>query len=133
MAAADLNPAAHEYFHEDSTYTFNLDAAIVAGDVGKAVEIDATGDMKVKLATDGAIIFGRLETFENRVNEGLKVGTVCTKFMGRLPVKAAALLITRGNSVVGAGAGEVKGAAAAAGQNNTIVAATTPLVSVLFG
>lgn len=133
MAAATLTVGDREYFHEDAQYSFNLNAATVIGDIGKAVEIDAAADMTVKLATDGGFIFGRLETFEDRKVEGTKIGTISTKGMGRFPVKAGALLIALGNSIIGAGAGEVKGVAAAANQANTIVKIDTGFVTVRFG
>ena len=98
---------------EDFQEYFYLASGITAADVGKAVEIDTSGEQKVKLATDGGIIIGRLEVFEDRLQEGIKVGTVSLKGFNYLPIKAgltgiAAVAI--GDTVVGAGSGEVKGA-----------------------
>lgn len=98
---------------EDFQEYFYLDAAITAADVGKAVEIDPTGEQKVKLATDGAIIVGRLEVYEDRKQEGIKVGTVSLKGFNYFPIKASLTGVSAvaiGDTVAGAGAGEVKGA-----------------------
>lgn len=82
--------------------------------VGKAVSLDTTAANTVKLAADGDIIIGRLESFENRAVEGVVVGAVAFRFAGRFPIKAGETVVV-GNTVIGAGAGEVKAAAALAG------------------
>lgn len=86
-------------------FTFVLDAAIVAADIGKPVSIKAGAANTVEIAADGALIVGRLLTVEDRTIEGLKVGTVETKGGFLLNTSGA---IAIGNSVVGAGAGAVK-------------------------
>ena len=91
--------------------TMALNAAIVAADVGKAVSLDAAANT-VKLAADNDQIFGRLETFEDRVSEGLKVGTVA--LAGILVLPTVSTVPALGANVAGGGAGEVKTAAAPA-------------------
>lgn len=86
-------------------FTFVLDAAIVAADIGKPVSIKAGAANTVEIAADGALIVGRLLTVEDRTIEGIKVGTVETKGGFLLNTSGA---IAIGNSVVGAGAGAVK-------------------------
>ena len=46
----------HQFSFEDFTFTYLLDTAIVAADVGKAVMLDASASNKVKLATDNALM-----------------------------------------------------------------------------
>ena len=95
-------------FHfEDSMFTMNLASGITAADIGKAVSVDASGPNKAKLAGDGDFIIGRLEVVENRVQEGQLVGTVARRFSNPLPIKSGSGVAV-GQSVVGAGAGEVK-------------------------
>lgn len=74
---------------EDFTFTYELASAIVVGDVGKAVAVDASAGNTVKLAGDGDAIFGRLETFEDRTLEGIKVGAVSRKFKAKLKAVAS--------------------------------------------
>lgn len=105
---------------EDWHLPFNLAAGITAGDVGKAVTLDATAANTVKLAGDGDAVLGRLEVVESRVQEGVLVGTVALKFAGVLPVKTGQVVAV-GNTVVGAGAGEVKAAATADHAHNLVV------------
>lgn len=73
-------------FHEDSIYTFLLKAGIVEADVGKAVALDATAANTVKLAGDGDIVIGRLDVVEDRVTEGVLVGSVVTQGGMKFPV-----------------------------------------------
>ena len=108
---------------EDFQEYFYLDAAITAADVGKAVELDPTGEQKVKLATDGATIIGRLEVYEDRKQEGIKVGTVSLKGFGYFPIKAgltAGDVVDITDTIVGAGAGQVKAAATNNPRNNFV-------------
>lgn len=110
MASASLAVAQREFNFEDSMFTFNLAAGIVIGDVGKAVSIDTGADMTVKLCGDGDKVIGRLEQVEDRGGEGLLVGTVAMRFVGKLPSSGA---IARGIAVVGSATpGSVKAAAA---------------------
>jgi hypothetical protein len=99
-------------FHfEDFILTFALTAGITAADQGKAVSFGAAANT-VKLAADGDTIIGRLETVEDRKVEGSLVGAVALKFANLLPIKAGQT-VAAGDTVVGAGAGEVKKATAA--------------------
>lgn len=96
------------FVDEDAQFTFNLDSAIVIGDVGKAVELDASAPNQVKLASDGGIVFGMLMTVEDRAsNEGVKVGTVALRGFFALP-QAASQSFVVGSSIKGGGAGTVK-------------------------
>ncbi len=108
-------------FHwEDSSLTWNLATGITQAHIGRAVSIDATGPNKVKLAGDGDHIFGRLATVENRSVEGSLVGAVELQFANTLPIKAASGVAV-GDTVVGAGGGEVKPAAEANHALNVVV------------
>lgn len=95
----------------DFRFTFAVSGAVTAADVGKAVALDTTTPNTVKLAGDGDAIFGRLEVLEDRTQEGLKVGTVSRKLRAKLPVKTGLNALNTpaiGDTVVGAGGGEVK-------------------------
>ncbi|TGT64083.1 MULTISPECIES: hypothetical protein [unclassified Mesorhizobium] len=100
-------------FHwEVSSLTFNLATGITENDIGKAVSVDASGPNKVKLSGDGDTIIGRLASVENRSVEGSLVGAVELQFANTLPIKNGSVVAV-GDTVVGAGAGEVKSAGAA--------------------
>lgn len=102
---------AHSFSLPDFTFTMNVSGAVALTDVGKAVSLDTTADNTVKLAADGDEIFGRLESVEIDGLDGLKVGAVSRKFRAPLPVKAGLAgfnVVARGDTVVGAGNGEVK-------------------------
>lgn len=114
MSATIAQGISHEgIFIEEFQFPWNLASGIVAADVGKAVAIDTGADTTVKLAGDGDAIIGRLETFEDRVVEGIKVGAVSHAGGVKFPYKTGETL-ARGNYVVGAGSGEVKAQAAQA-------------------
>lgn len=103
------------YHFEDWNFTYNLAAGITAADIGKAVTLSTTAPNTVRLSGDNDPIYGRLETVENRVQEGVLVGTVALKFCGTLPI-ATGHGITVGSMVQGAAtAGTVKNRAAVAG------------------
>lgn len=98
-----------QYFpFDDFMFTYNLDSAIVAADVGKAVMLDTTGANKMKLTTDNAVIDGRLWAFEDRSQQGGgKVGTVERKLRAKLTYTGTAPTV--GQTVSGsATAGVVK-------------------------
>jgi len=101
-------------FHwEYSSLTFNLAAGITAADAGKAVSLNGVVPNSVKLAADGDKIVGYLSTVENRVVEGILVGAVELQFANILPILPAAVAtLAVGNSVVGAGGGQIKAATA---------------------
>lgn len=65
--------------HDEWHYPMNLKAGIVAADCGKAVSLDATAANTVQLAGDTEEIFGQLVSVEDRVVEGVLVGTVAVK------------------------------------------------------
>jgi hypothetical protein len=95
-------------YDEDSQYPFNLAAGITKGvDEGKAVTIDPSASTQVKLAGDGAALVGRLETIENRVTEGINVGTIALEGGLDFPVKAG-YVATPGDRLVGGGNGTVR-------------------------
>jgi len=75
-------------FHEEFLYTFVLAAGIDADDEGKAVALDSSAANTVKLAADGEVILGRLELVENRVSEGILIGTVSLKGGLKFPIDA---------------------------------------------
>jgi len=125
MAGIGNAPSMEGYFFEDWQFSFTLNSAIVIGDVGKAVALDTAGNTRVKLAGDGDEIIGRLEVVEDRLQEGVKIGTVALKFANRVPVKSGltgAEAVVLGSTVVGAGSGEVKA--------RVVSAAATPAYSM---
>lgn len=119
---------------EDFQEYFYLAAGITAADVGKAVEIDTSGEQKVKLATDGGIIIGRLEVVEDRKQEGILVGTVSLKGFNYFPRVAGGGSADLGDTIVGAGNGLVKAAAANNPRDNFVklVDATNNRVLVVY-
>lgn len=131
--------ALHGYDFQDSQLTFNLNASMVAANVGAPVALDAATPNTVKLAGDGDEIIGVLMTFEDRTIEGQKVGTVELRFAKKLKIKTGETVVV-GNRLVGAGGGEVKafalptvsatptGAQVTAAANAAAVAARSPLV-----
>lgn len=107
-------------FHfEDASLTGNLAAGITDADIGKAVSVDATGPNKFKLSGDGDYIIGRLASVENRSVEGSLVGAIEFQFANLLPIKTGQVVAV-GDTVVGAGAGEVKSAGAADHSKNFV-------------
>ena len=122
----------------DFTFTMNVSGVVTAADVGKAVALDTTAPNTVKLAGDDDEVYGRLETFEDRTQENVKTGAVSRKIRAKLPVKAGLTTFdipAVGDTVVGAGAGEVKalndGAAKTPNQtNNTVIEVGTGFVVV---
>lgn len=91
---------------EDRKITFTLNAAIVKADEGKPVTMDSANN-RVDLAGDGDNILGYLEVVEDRVVEGIKVGTIALNYVAEWTIKAADTLAV-GDVAVGAGNGEVK-------------------------
>ena len=116
MATIGAGVTLKGFYFEDSMFTCVLASGITAADIGKAVSWDTGAANKVKLAADGDSICGRLETVENRVQEGVLVGTVAFRFSNTLPIKSGLAgdhVVTQGGLLIGAGAGEVKGVIAA--------------------
>ena len=98
--------------NNEERYTYKItDAAITnankADYLGRAVEIDATQDCAVKLATDGGAIYGRILTIEIEMT-GEKTVTVETLGGLNLPVDTGVTTLTRGVTPVGAGNGFIK-------------------------
>ena len=116
-------------FVEDFSWTFNLAAGIVAADVGKPVAIDTSAANKVKLAGADDHVIGRLEVVEDRVGEGILVGTVMLK--GSLKfAKQVGNTINIGDTVVGDGSGGVKAMDLAALVDSTTGTANGTVVDV---
>lgn len=87
-------------------FTAKLASGITAADIGKALTLDSSAN-QFKLATDGAKVHARLLQVENRVQTGQLLGTIALKFIDELPLKSGETPAV-GNSVLGAGGGEVK-------------------------
>jgi hypothetical protein len=87
--------------------------------VGKAAALDPTAPNTAKLAGDGDKIIGRFASFENRAIEGIVVGAVEFRFANTLPIKDGETVAV-GDTVVGAGAGEVKKASTANHDSNFV-------------
>lgn len=99
--------------HDDFQYTFNVKAStVVAADAGvKAVSVDTAAANQVKLAADGDRILGMLSVYENRVAEGIEVGTVSLHGGYLFTMKATPSgpeMPAVGDFIVGAGAGTVR-------------------------
>lgn len=90
--------------------TLNLATATTKDHLGSAMSVDTSAPNTFKPAADGDLIRGILYTFEDRKQEGVKVGTVRLKGGFKLPI-AAGQTVTVGQSVIGAGNGTVKAAA----------------------
>lgn len=114
---------------EDFTFTMNVSGTVTAADVGKAVALDTTAANTVKLAGANDIIYGRLETYEDRTQQAAgKVGAIARKYRAILPTDGTA--ITLGAEVSGgATAGTVKATSVqpttGGGFNNRVVEVLT--------
>jgi hypothetical protein len=85
--------------------TVALAAGITSADVGKPVTQDLTANNTFKLAGADDVIIGNLKVVENRLVEGILVGTV--EFKGGFTwTKSGSIAL--GDGVVGAGSGAVK-------------------------
>lgn len=104
--------------HNDFHYPFLLAAAVVAADVGKPMAVDVTAPNTLKVAADGEQILGRLETFEDRTIEGIKVGAVSIRGGWSFPITGT---VAVGDTVVGAGGGNVRAAVEANHADNVVV------------
>lgn len=112
--------------HSEFRRTAYLAAGITSADVGKPVTLDTSANNTYKLAGNNDLIYGNLKTVENRVQEGILVGTV--EFKGGFQwTKSGVIAI--GDGVVGAGVGAVK-----AGTNARcyVQAVGTTTVDVVF-
>jgi hypothetical protein len=71
---------------DDFTFTYNISGAVTQANLGAALTIDTTAASTMKLAGDGAPIHGRLQSYEDRSQQGAgKTGTVQRKFKERFP------------------------------------------------
>jgi hypothetical protein len=110
---------------DDFIFTMFISGTVTQEDIGKAVSLDTAAPATVKLAADNDVVYGRIFQVEDRSQEGVTTVSVETKFRKRLPKTGA---VTIGASVVGAGAGVVK--AAAASSANVVLAVGTDYVIV---
>lgn len=92
-------------FDEDCIKTFNVSGGVTAADVGKAVTLDTTAANTVKIADDGDVILGRLETVEVR-SSSQRVGAVAMCGSFRLPIGANVVAV--GDTLQGAASGVCK-------------------------
>ncbi len=100
------------FYSEDQTFTYNLAAGIVRADVGKAMSLDTSAANTAKLAVADESILGVLVSWENRVQEGVLVGSICESFSVKLPY--AGTIPPIGTQVCGSATpGSVKTATAA--------------------
>lgn len=127
MATIGVGVSLRGIEHEEFHYPFLLASGITASDAGKAVALDTTAANTVKLAGDGDQVLGKLVTVENRVTEGVLVGTVALKG-GFKFTKSGTVLV--GASVVGAGGGAVKTATANYAANMVVEVGTDYVVVV---
>ena len=112
--------------HSEFRRTVYLAAGITKADEGKPVTIDTTANNTFKLAGADDVVMGNLKVVENRVQEGILVGTV--EFKGGFQwTKSGAIAV--GDGVVGAGAGAVK---TGANPRSLVVAVGTTTVDVVF-
>lgn len=103
---------------ENFAFAFFLAASTTEDDIGKAVTIDDSAEMTMKLAEDGDVVMGRLDTFEDRGD--FKIGAVQLKGGFSFPYTGTAPSV--GHGIVGdAVAGTVKGTTAAATAGQPIV------------
>ena len=112
--------------HSEFRRTVYLAAGITKADEGKPVTLDTTANNTFKLAGADDVVMGNLKVVENRVQEGILVGTV--EFKGGFQWTKSGS-ITVGNGVVGAGAGAVK---TGANPRSLVVAVGTTTVDVVF-
>lgn len=102
---------------EGFLYTFLAEASITEADEGKAVALDTSAANTVKLAADDEVIIGRIERFEDRSIEGVKVATVVLEGGHSFPIDSGLAAIDVpdvGEYLHGAPtAGTVKGSATA--------------------
>lgn len=120
------------FTQHDFAFTMYLAAGHGLSDadlIGRVVSLDTTADATVKVAADGENVYGRIFQVEDRSQEGVVTVTVETRFRKRLK-KDSGVTIARGASVVGAGAGLVKAAAAADGAKNIVLASGSDYVIV---
>lgn len=110
------------FYIEKTLLTWVLAAGITRADVGKAMAQDPTAPNQAKLAGDNDEIIGRLESVENRLQEGILVGTIAHQFGASLPYAGTVPAI--GTQVVGSatpGSVKVASVALATGQSRKVM------------
>lgn len=112
--------------HSEFRRTVYLAAGITSADVGKPVTLDTSANNTFKLAGADDVIYGNLKVVENRVQEGILVGTI--EFKGGFQWTKSGVIAV-GGGVVGAGAGAVK---AGTNPRSLVVAVGTTTVDVVF-
>jgi len=112
--------------HSEFRRTVYLAAGITSADVGKPVTLDTSANNTFKLAGANDVIYGNLKVVENRVQEGILVGTI--EFKGGFQWTKSGVIAV-GDGVVGAGAGAVK---AGTNPRSLVVAVGTTTVDVVF-
>lgn len=112
-------------------HVWNVSGAVTLADVSKAVSQDITADATAKLCLAGERIIGSLFSFEDRRNEGIKIGTISRK--GYFVFTYTGANPTRGHGIVGgATAGLVAGTGAVAISGQPcVIAIDTVLKQVL--
>lgn len=110
---------------EDLAPTFLLNSTLPnIGCVGWPVSIDPAENFTVGAAPDGVDILGVLQSWEDRVQDGIKTGSVNPLICFKFQYEGAAP--TRGGRVVGSAVpGKVKAAGAGAGLNTYVTAIDT--------
>lgn len=129
----NINRVVSQYFPlDDFTFTYNLPSTTTLEHVGRALTFDPSADNQFKPAGDGDAIHGRLFSFEDRRQQAAGVvGAVERKFKAKLPV-AEGQVVNRGDTVVGAGDGFVKSAAAADHSINIVTEVFDGFVTVEY-
>lgn len=117
-------------YDAESHLTFAISGTVTTADVGKPASLDTTANSTVKIAAAGDEIIGVIRAIEVRSQEGTQLATVCTKYSANYTLKSGDAAAV-GDTVVGAGGGEVKKAAANNSALNIIVAKTGSTVTVL--
>lgn len=112
--------------HSEFRRTVYLASGITSADVGKPVTLDTSANNTFKLAGANDVIYGNLKVVENRVQEGILVGTIELKG-GFQWTKSGVIAV--GDGVVGAGAGAVK---TGTNPRSLVVAVGTTTVDVVF-
>lgn len=122
--------AMDSYPQREWHFTVKLASGITEADIGKALSLDATPNT-FKLAADGDHIKARLEQVEDRDVTGQLLGMAAFKFIEELPVKTGET-VALGETVVGAGSGEVKAASTDDLADNYVVEVRSGYVVVLM-
>jgi hypothetical protein len=118
--------------HEDFHYPFNCANTMTIADVGKPVALDTTAARTVKIAGNDDVVLGVLVSFEDRVVEGVKVGTVALKGGFKLTGVSGHTIAVGGTVVGSATAGQVKAAASPNHAQNMVVAVTGNDIEVVL-